>query len=72
MDLSGIDISELWLRYLAIGGNGTEAELSFHVRSEECADDHEHNLIAQAINEAFLDRGDDHPVGYRHTGRSAS
>ena len=24
------------------------------------------NIIARALNEVFLDRGDNHPVAYRH------
>jgi hypothetical protein len=27
-------------------------------------DSYEHDLIAQALNEWFIDRGQDHPVGY--------
>jgi hypothetical protein len=65
MDLAGLDIRELWRRYIAIGGDGTEAELLRNLRPGAELDDHEHNVIAQAINESFLDRGDDHPVAYR-------
>ena len=28
-------------------------------------DSHEHNLIAQAINECFIERDENHPVGYQ-------
>jgi hypothetical protein len=28
-------------------------------------DTYQHNLIAQAINERFLDNGQDHPVSYQ-------
>jgi hypothetical protein len=66
MDRADLDLAELWQRYSALGGNGTQSELSDHVASDRCSDDHEHNLIAQAINEVFLERGENHPVGYRH------
>lgn len=66
MDLAGLTFPQLWARYFAIGGNGSEADLRRHVDAADCEDDHEHNLIAHAINEAFLDIGGDHPVAYRH------
>jgi hypothetical protein len=64
MDLSAESLTDVWFRYAAIGGNGTESEMADSVASGECGD-HEHNLIAQAINESFIDRGEHHPVGYR-------
>lgn len=65
MDLAGLDYHTLWLRYLALGGNGTVDEVRRHVT--DASDEHaaEHNLIAQAINEVFLDRGENHPVAYQ-------
>ena len=30
-------------------------------------DDYQHNLIAQALNEYFIELGQDHPVAYRDT-----
>jgi hypothetical protein len=72
MDLAGLNYPELWARYLGLGGSGTEADLRRHVSAETCDDDHEHNLIAHAINEAFLDIGADHPVAYRHLYRPDS
>lgn len=65
----GLDYPDLWQRYAALGGNGTESDLRRHVASGACGDDHEHNLIAQAINEAFLEAGQDHPVAYHHLTR---
>lgn len=64
--LSGLDDTDLWARYLALGGAGTIDQLRAHIGSGVCPDDHEHNVIAQALNEAFLDQHQDHPVGYRH------
>lgn len=66
MDLAGIDITELWQRYLAIGGNSSAGELARSVAVGAELDDHEHDLIAQAINDFFLEKGADHPVAYRH------
>ena len=72
MDLAGLDYPSLWIRYLALGGNSTVAELRSHVTSGACDDPAEHNLIAQAINEVFLDRGENHPVAYQHLPSSPS
>lgn len=66
MDLAGLDYPALWFRYLALGGNGTAAALREHVLSDDCPSAAEHNLIAQAINEVFLERGENHPVAYQH------
>jgi hypothetical protein len=66
LDLAGLSVAELWLTYVTIGGNSTESEMARNIVSDDCGD-YEHNLIAHAINESFLDRDEDHPVGYRHT-----
>ncbi|QFZ20759.1 GAF and ANTAR domain-containing protein [Saccharothrix syringae] len=58
--------TELWNRYLALGGTGDLTRLRHHAHGNDCPDRHDHNIIAQALNEAFLDQGHDHPVAYRH------
>lgn len=67
MDLADLSMTELWLRYIALGGNSSMNEMARHVTGEDRPDDHEHNAIAQAINESFIERDEDHPVAYRHT-----
>jgi hypothetical protein len=65
MDLAGIGLEQLWLRYVAIGGSGDLACLALSVLEIDPPDEHEHNLIAQALNEAFIDEGQGtFPVGY--------
>ena len=66
-DLSGLSLNELWLRYLALGGTASPAQLEAYTRGRTRPDSYQHNIIAQAINEHFLDHGEDHPVGYRTT-----
>ena len=56
----------LWMLYLTLGGAGTQADVQHHVESGDCPDDHEHNVLAQALNDAYLEAGHDHPVAYRH------
>jgi hypothetical protein len=69
MDLSGLTYPQLWLRYIGIGGVAASTELRQQIADDDqpgwSLDAYEHNLIAQALNEHFLDLDQDHPVGYR-------
>jgi hypothetical protein len=69
MDLSGLTYSQLWLLYIGIGGVAATSELEQQIADDDQPggrlDSHEHNLIAQALNEHFLGLDQDHPVGYR-------
>jgi hypothetical protein len=64
-DLSGLTLAELWLRYPAVGGTASPGRLAAYARGQLRPDSHQHNMIAQAINEHFTDRGEDHPVSYQ-------
>jgi len=64
-DLSGLTLHELWLRYLALGGTASPARVEAFARGLLRPDSYQHNMIAQAINEYFIDRGEDHPVSYQ-------
>ena len=66
MRLAQLTYLELWTRYLALGGSETINQLRRHIEADECPDDHEHNVIAQALNESYLEQDHDHPVAYRH------
>ena len=66
MQKAGLTYPELWERYIAIGGAGAVDDLRDHVENSSCSDDHEHNVIAQALNDVFVERGQNHPVAYRH------
>jgi hypothetical protein len=64
MSASGMDYHELWLRHLAVSGDATEFELEAYLLGLLRPDPFQYNLIAQAINEHFVDQGQNHPVGY--------
>jgi hypothetical protein len=64
MQATGMDYYQLWLRYLAVSGSGGPLEVEAYVLGVLTVDSYEHDLIAQALNEWFIDRGQDHPVGY--------
>ncbi|MDT7695416.1 MAG: hypothetical protein QOI75_4783, partial [Pseudonocardiales bacterium] len=49
---------------LALGGSLSQAELESVLRGKENVSDYEHDLIAQALNDHFTDRGQNHPVPY--------
>jgi hypothetical protein len=67
MRLSGMSYSELWLRHISVSGTLSEMELEAYVLGLLVPDDYQHNLIAQALNEYFIELGQDLPVGYRDT-----
>jgi hypothetical protein len=64
MELSGMSWPELWTRYINLGGSASIAVLQGHVADPVGLTGYEHDVIAQAINEHFTERGEDHPVAY--------
>jgi len=64
-NLSGLTLSGLWLRYLALGGTASPARVAAYAHGLLRPDSYQHNMIAQALNEHFTDRGENHPVGYQ-------
>jgi hypothetical protein len=48
-----------------VRSDAAELEVEAHVLGLLSPDDYQHNLIAQALNEYFLDRHEYHPVRYR-------
>ena len=61
---SGMTYSELWLRQIAVGGVADEIEVEAYLFGLLKPDSFTHDVIAQAINEYFLDHGLDQPVSY--------
>ena len=65
---AGLSHGELWLRYFELGGMSTGLELEAFLFGVLVPSDHEHDLIAHAINERFVELGGGHPVTYsRHS-----
>ncbi|HEV2754376.1 MAG TPA: hypothetical protein VG318_01190 [Actinomycetota bacterium] len=60
----GLTLKDLWIRYFALGGNADQIELDafFHGLSELSR--LEYNVLAHAINEAFMDHGAERRVPY--------
>lgn len=61
---SGMTYQELWLRQVSVGGIAGDLEVEAYVLGLLTPDRHQHDVLAQAINEYFLERGEDHPVSY--------
>jgi hypothetical protein len=64
--LSGISIPALWGSYLGVGGTMSLDHLLDTLRGTQEVSDHEHDMVAQALNDHLLDQGLNHPVAYAH------
>jgi hypothetical protein len=66
--LAGLTVEALWYAYIALGGNGTMDAMEAGLAEPSTLSAHEHDVIAQAINEGFADVGHEHPVPYWRPG----
>ena len=64
MTRSGMTYYELWLRQVSLGGVAGALEVEAYILGLLAPDRYQHDVLAQAINEHFIDEGGDHPVGY--------
>ncbi len=64
LDLSGMSINELWLRQVSVGGTAGSLETEAYLLGLLTPDRYQYDVLAQALNEHFLELGQDHPVGY--------
>ncbi len=62
--ISGLSYDEIWQQQAVFGGTAGPLEIEAYVLGLLRPDPHQHNLIAQAINERFIEQGGDHPVSY--------
>ena len=63
---AGLSHPELWLRYFELGGMGDPVEVEAYLHGVLLASDHEHDVLAHAINERCVELGGNHPVPYSH------
>jgi len=59
-----LDLKQLWVGYLTLGGTMTAGEVTEVLRGEREISSHGHDLLTQALNDDFTSRGHDHPVPY--------
>jgi hypothetical protein len=60
----GIDLDRLWVGYFGLGGTESQRAVEAYLRGERPVRRIEHDVLAQAINEDAVDRGEDHPAPY--------
>ena len=65
MELSGMSIEQLWLRYVGVGGSESVNTIQDHLSGAVAINSRQHNQLAQAINEHFIERDENHPVAYQ-------
>ncbi len=58
-----MSFDELWLAYYALGGTAPRAVVRAYLGGTE-TQSMDYDVLAQAINERFVDLGGNHPVPY--------
>lgn len=61
---AGMSVAELWVGQLAIGGMMSPSQLEAILAGTLVADDHDHDALAQALNDRLTDLGVDDRVTY--------
>lgn len=61
---AGLTHGDLWLRYFELGGMSSALQVEAFCYGALRPSDHDHDVIAHAINERFSELGGDHPVAY--------
>jgi hypothetical protein len=62
--MSELQLGELWAAYMGLGGTMSADEVEATLRGEREPTAYEHDVLAQALNDYFTERGQDHPVPY--------
>ncbi len=60
---------ELWLRYFELGGMSTAFQVEAFLYGALQPTAHDHDVLAHALNERFVELGGNHPVPYEDGGR---
>ena len=61
-----LTLDDLWIRYLGLGGTAIQSEFKGYVEGTSHPSDHDHDVLAHALNERFMDMDMDSPVPYSH------
>jgi hypothetical protein len=59
-----LSISDMWVIYYSLGGTATADEVEAYLIHEGPLDVAQERVLAQGINEVFIDSGLNHPVPY--------
>jgi hypothetical protein len=55
---------ELWLRYFGLGGFSTLDDLWSYLNGSKTPDDHNYDLLVDALNERFMETGHNRHIPY--------
>ncbi len=61
---AGLSHGELWLRYFGLGGMSTALQLEGYLYGALLATPHDRDIVVHALNERFVERGDEQRVRY--------
>jgi hypothetical protein len=67
---AGLTHGELWLRYFQLGGMSTALQVEAFCYGALQPSNHDHDVVAHALNERFVELGGNHPVPYSEQGDS--
>jgi len=62
--VTSLSVSEIWAHYLALGGNHGIRELEEYLYRANAWSPQEHDVLAQALNDHFIELGQGHPASY--------
>ncbi len=66
-----LTLYDIWFGYVGVGGNASLQQVQNWLTGVAEPGDRDHDLMAQAFNDCFVDQGMNHPVAYAETlGRS--
>lgn len=65
---AGLSSGELFLRYFELGGMSSAVELEAFLYGALIPSPHDHDVLAHALNERFVELGGNHPVPYADGG----
>jgi hypothetical protein len=60
----GLHPAQVWTEYLVLGGVADRREVEDALLGHRHLGEREHNRLAAALNEHYVDAGQDHPVAY--------
>ena len=59
-----LSLNELWIDYFGLSGSLAPTGILAFLTGERPLGDLDHDLLVQALNERFSERGGDHPLHY--------
>ena len=60
----GLSLDQLWLAYFELGGEASALELEAYFEGLYELDRLQHDVLMHALNERFVDLGQNHPMSY--------